>query len=142
MESLFGARQAGVRPLLVGLTLASCVLLGIEKAGVGWLQPVRSVLGTAVVPVQYVARSPYDVTEFLVEFFSTRDRLMARNAELRRELLRLNAETARSAAIQIENDRLRELFNSRSRLPDDVLIAELIEVMPDPSPAGDRHRQG
>ena len=133
MESLFGARQAGVRPLLVGLTLASCVLLGIEKAGVGWLQPVRSVLGTAVVPVQYVARSPYDVTEFLVEFFSTRDRLMARNAELRRELLRLNAETARSAAIQIENDRLRELFNSRSRLPDDVLIAELIEVMPDPS---------
>ena len=129
MESLFGARQAQV-PLLLGLTLASCVLLGIEKAGVGWLLPVRSVLATAVVPVQYVAESPYRVTGFLVEFFSTRDRLMRRNAALERELLLMRAETARTDAVSAENDRLREMFDSRARLPDDVLIAELIEVIP------------
>ena len=133
MESLFGARHAQVRPLLLGLTLASCVLLGIEKAGVGWLVPVRSVLGTAVVPVQYVAESPYLVVDHLVEFFSTRDRLMRRNAALERELLLMKAQTARNEAISAENDRLRELFNSRARLPDDVLIAELIEVIPDPA---------
>ena len=133
MESFFGARQAGFRPLLVGLTLASCVLLGIEKAGVGWLQPVRSVLGTAVVPVQYLAESPGSLAEFLVEFFSVRSRLMRENDELRREVLRLEAEATRNAPILAENDRLRELHNSRARLPDDVLIAELIEVLPDPS---------
>jgi len=131
MESLFGAREAEVRPLLLGLTLASCVLLGIEKAGVGWLQPVRSVLATAVVPVQYVAESPHWATRHLVEFFSTRERLMRRNAVLERELLLMKAETARTDAVAAENDRLRELFNSRARLPDDVLIAELIEVIPD-----------
>ena len=131
MESLFGARQAQVRPLLLGLTLASCVLLGIEKAGVGWLQPVRSVLATAVVPVQYVAESPYRVADLLIEFVSTRQRLMRRNADLERELLLMKAKTARTDAIAAENDRLRELFNSRARLPDDVLVAELIEVIPD-----------
>ena len=131
MESLFGARQTQVRPLLLGLTLASCVLLGIEKAGVGWLLPVRSVLATAVVPVQYLAESPYRVTRHLIEFFSVRDRLIRRNAALERELLLMKAETARTEAISAENDRLRELFNSRARLPDDVLIAELIEVIPD-----------
>ena len=131
MESLFGARQAQVRPLLLGLTLASCVLLGIEKAGVGWLQPVRSVLATAVVPVQYVAESPYRVADLLIEFVSTRERLIRRNADLERELLLMKARTARTDAISAENDRLRELFNSRARLPDDVLVAELIEVIPD-----------
>ncbi|MCY4057476.1 MAG: rod shape-determining protein MreC [Gammaproteobacteria bacterium] len=133
MESLFGARQAQVRPLLLGLSLASCVLLGIEKAGVGWLHPVRSVLATTVVPVQYVAESPYMVVGHLVEFFSTRERLMRRNAALERELLLMKAQTARTDAVSAENDRLRELFNSRARLPDDVLIAELIEVIPDPA---------
>lgn len=131
METLFGARQAQVRPLLLGLTLASCVLLGIEKAGVGWLLPVRSVLATAVVPVQYVADLPYRVTGHLVEFFSTRDQLMRRNAALERELLLMKAETARTDAVSAENDRLREMLNSRARLPNDVLIAELIEVIPD-----------
>lgn len=118
---------------MLGLTLASCVLLGIEKAGVGWLVPVRSVLATTVVPVQYVAEAPYVMMDYLVEFFSTRDRLMRRNADLERDLLLHKAETARTDAILAENDRLRELLNSRARLPDDVLIAELIEVIPDPS---------
>lgn len=131
MESLFGGRQARVRPLLLGLTFVSCVLLGIEKAGVGWLLPVRSVLATVVFPVQYVAESPYRVIGYLAEFFSTRERLMRRNAALERELLLMKAETARTDAILAENDRLRELFSSRARLPDDVLIAELIEVIPD-----------
>lgn len=131
MESLFGVRQGQVRPLLLGLTLASCVLLGIEKAGIGWLVPVRSVLSTVVVPVQYVAESPYRATRHLVEFFSTRDRLVRRNAALERELLHMKAIGARIDAISAENDRLRELLNSRARLPDDVLIAELIEVIPD-----------
>ena len=131
MESLFGVRQGQVRPLLLALTLASCVLLGIEKAGVGWLQPARSVLATAVVPVQYVAESPYLAIGHLVEFFSSRDRLMRRNAALERELLLMKAETARTDAVSAENDRLRELFNSRARLSDDVLVAELIEVVPD-----------
>ena len=133
METLFGAGQARVRPLLLGLTLASCVLLGIEKAGVGWLVPVRSVLATTVVPVQYVAESPYLATDYLIEFFSTRNRLIRRNAALERELLLHKAQTARNDAILVENDRLRALLNSRARLPDDVLIAELIEVIPDPS---------
>ncbi|MDE0658882.1 MAG: rod shape-determining protein MreC [Gammaproteobacteria bacterium] len=133
MASLFGARQAQVRPLLLGLTLASCVLLGIEKAGLGWLLPVRSVLATMVVPVQYVAESPHIAMDHLIEFFSARSRLMRRNASLERELLMARSETARTDAILAENDRLRELFNLPARLPDDLLIAELIEVIPDPT---------
>ena len=133
METLFGARQAEVRPLLLGLTLASCVLLGVEKAGVGWLQPVRSALATAVIPVQYVADFPHRGTAAVVDFFSTRIQLMHRNTELERRLLLSQAESARADALQSENDRLRELFNSRPRLPDDVLIAELIAVNMDPT---------
>ena len=133
MASLFGAGQARVRPLLLGLTLASCVLLGIEKTGLGWLLPVRSALATTVVPVQYVAESPHLVTDHLVEFLSARSRLMRRNATLERDLLMARSETARTDAILAENARLRELFNLPARMPDDLLIAELIEVIPDPS---------
>lgn len=125
------ADESRVRPMLLGLTLASCVLLGIEKAQVGWLGPVRSVLGTAVVPVQYAAESPYLIADNLIAFFSTRNQLIRRNAELERKLLRLEAEGARSDAIQKENDHLRLLFDSRQRLRDDVLRAELIEIIPD-----------
>ena len=132
MESLFGARQARFGPLLLGLTLASCVLLGIERANVGWLAPVRSVLATTVVPVQYIAQSPHLATDFLVKSFSARSSLRRRNAALERELLLLRADTAGTDAIRAENDRLRELYNLPARLPADMLIAELIEVIPDP----------
>ena len=133
IETLFGERESRVHPLLLALTLVSCVLFAMEKVGFSWLAEARALLGTAVAPIHYAASSPYRLGGSVVEFLSTRDRLVSRNAELEHELLRLGADAARYDAVVEENDRLRELFSSRARLPDDVLIAELIEIGPNPA---------
>ncbi len=95
--------------------------------------PVRSVLAIAVSPILHLTESPYRAGAYLGEFFSSHASLRRRNAELEGESLRLQGLATRYEAVLEENDRLRRLFDSRTRLRSDVLIAELIEIVPDPS---------
>jgi len=103
----------------------------MEGAGTDWLAPVRSVLGTAVAPLQHATESPYRAVAYLDEFFSTRAALRRRNAELEQEAVRLQGVASRYEAILEENNHLRGLVDSRTRLTGDVLSAELIAVVPD-----------
>ena len=118
---------------LLLLALVSCVLIGMDKVELGLLNPVRSALATAVSPIQHMTESPYRATAYVGEFFSSHTRLRRRNTELERESLRLQGIATRYQAVLEENDRLRQLFDSRTRLRSDVLIAELIAVVPDSS---------
>lgn len=115
------------------MALASFVLLAFEQAELRLMVPVRSVLATVVSPIQYVTESPYRAGAYLGGFFSSHADLRRRNADLERESLRLQGLATRYEAVLEENDRLRRLFDSRTRLRSDVLIAELIEIVPDPS---------
>ncbi|MCE2423487.1 MAG: rod shape-determining protein MreC [Pseudomonadales bacterium] len=118
---------------LLALALASFVLLAFEQAELSLVVPVRSVLTTAVSPILHLTESPYRAGAYLGEFFSSHATLRRRNAELERESLRLQGLATRYEAVLEENDRLRRLFDSRTRLRSDVLIAELIEIVPDPA---------
>ena len=63
-----------------------------------------------------------------MEAFATRVGLLRRNAELERELLEMRGTVQRYEALLNENSRLRELFGSRGRLRDDVVIADVVAV--------------
>ena len=90
------------------------------------LAPARSAVATVLDPIYFVAAAPYLAADGMVRTLSTRARLISRNVELERELLRLQGEVGRYNEVLTENDRLRKLLDSRARLRDEVLIAELV----------------
>lgn len=97
------------------------------------LQPVRSVIGTVLSPIQFIAESPYLLGGEIGEVVSTRESLLERNETLQRRVLELSQVSQQFLALKTENDRLRELLGSQARLPTEVLIAELVGLVPAPN---------
>ncbi len=96
------------------------------------LQHTRSLLDTVVAPVYWVADIPSRVNDWQDTHLVTRSTLQEENERLRRENLILEGRTQQLASLQAENIRLRGLLNSTALLRDDVVVAELIGVAPDP----------
>ncbi|MEZ5552596.1 MAG: rod shape-determining protein MreC [Pseudomonadales bacterium] len=97
------------------------------------LEPFRSVVGTLVSPLQIIAESPYLAASEVGEVFSSRDNLQAQNAALRQRVLELTEVAQQYQSLKTENERLRGLLGSRARLPAQVLVAELVGVVPSPN---------
>lgn len=97
-----------------------------------WLDGTRSVLTIAVTPVVVVADLPNRSARGLNEVFSTRDDMRRRIAQLESELILLKVKTEKMASLTAENNRLRDLLGSAAKLQENVLVAELIGVNPDP----------
>ena len=92
--------------------------------------PVRSVIGTVVSPLRYIAETPYLLGGEVGEVVATRTMLLDQNKELERKVLELSKISMQYLNLLKENENLRELLGSQARLPDEVLIAELIGVVP------------
>ena len=93
----------------------------------------RSVMAAVTLPFYWVADIPARLAAWGEENFVTRSRLLEENERLRAEALLLEAQVQQSAALQAQNVRLRALLNSSALLQDDVLVAELIGISPDPA---------
>ena len=96
------------------------------------LDGARAVLDTVLAPVYFVAGIPEAVGAWQDEHIRSRRRLLEDNEHLRRENLVLEGRLQRMASLQADNARLRSLLNSTALLRDDVLVAEIIGVAPDP----------
>ena len=97
-----------------------------------WLDDSRSTLTVLVSPVVVVADLPKRSATGVSEMFSTRDDMRFRINELENELILLRVKTEKMASLTAENNRLRNLLGSAAKLQDNVLVAELIGVNPDP----------
>jgi len=100
------------------------------------LQTTRSALDTLGTPVFWFADLPLRIREWGQEHVQSRTQLLEENERLSRENLVLQGRSQQMAALQAENVRLRALLNSTAMLRDDVLVAELVGISPDPV----RHR--
>ena len=118
--------------MLAGLGLVSFVMLALETS-TGLLESVRRPLESLVSPIYFMAESPYLAGDIASEIFSTRESLTETNTELRREILSLQHVSQQFIALKAENDRLRELLGSQGRVPHEVLVAELVGVVPGPN---------
>ena len=96
------------------------------------LDSVRSGLSVAVTPVLVVADLPSRGIEGFAQIFSTRESLQEEVAQLEQDLLLLQVKTEKMAALIAENNRLRDLLGSQAKLQDNVVVAELVGVDPDP----------
>lgn len=96
------------------------------------LQSTRSALDILGAPIYWVADLPLRFRNWGEEHVQSRAQLLEENERLSRENLVLQGRSQQMAALQAENVRLRALLNSTAMLRDDVLVAELIGVSPDP----------
>jgi len=123
-ESTLGLRFGVVVLVVLGLLAADLHFHALREA--------RAILETTATPVYWLAELPLRGVEWVREHVATRARLFEENERLRQENLVLQGRSQQMASLQAENVRLRALLNSSAMLRDDVLVAELIGVSPDP----------
>jgi rod shape-determining protein MreC len=119
---------------VLGLAAVSLVLTAVDHFS-GLLEEVRAGLSVVATPVVMVADLPSRSARGIGDVLSSRDSMRSRISELESELLMLRARTEKMAALTSENNRLRDLLGSAAKLQDNVIVAELVGVDPDP----DRH---
>ena len=93
---------------------------------------IRAGLTFLVTPVVYLADYPNRTAEGVRQTFKSRSELLSDITSLNELLLLLKAKTQKMSALSTENNRLRDLLGSAAKLQDNVLVAELIGVDPDP----------
>ena len=120
--------------MLLQALLAILVVVSLLAADLHFnkLQTARTVLDTLATPIYWAANLPTRVGEWTEIHIQSRSQLLEDNERLRRENLILQGRSQQMASLQAENVRLRALLNSSALLRDDVLVAELIGVSPDP----------
>lgn len=96
------------------------------------LESMRSLLSTVLYPLQLAIHVPIRAGEWLSEQISTRRTILAENARLREERLRVRTRLEKFEALEAENQRLRNLLDSSRKFDERVLVAELISVDMDP----------
>ncbi|MCE7901217.1 MAG: rod shape-determining protein MreC [Gammaproteobacteria bacterium PRO9] len=115
--------------------LASFTLMFLDHRG-SYLEQARTWLGAAMYPLQVALDSPSAAWHWMGENLVLRDRLIAENEALRRQALADSANLQRLDTLRAENARIRALLDSRSRVPDRVVVGEILAVDMDPL----RHR--
>lgn len=116
------------------LLLAVFVVVGLIIADLRFnsLESTRSVLDALGAPIYWVADLPTRFGEWGELHIQSRARALEENERLTLENLVLQGRSQQMAALQAENVRLRALLNSTALLRDDVRVAEVLGVSPDP----------
>lgn len=116
---------------MLGFVVASLILMSVDHLS-NFLDGVRSTLTVVVTPVVIAADFPNRTVNGVQDLLATRDDMAQRIVNLENELLLLQAKTEKMASLTAENNRLRALLGSAAKVEDNVLVAELIGVDPDP----------
>ena len=122
-------------PALAGraiLLMAASILLMVLDHRQDHLQKVRDVIGVAVYPIQVVVDAPFRLWDWVREGTSTRNDMQRELSRLRAERLLTNARLQRFTALESENARLRDLLDARSRVRDEIRVAEIMAVDANP----------
>lgn len=115
---------------IVAIAIVSILLMMVDNAH-NSLSPVRGMLAVALAPVQMAAEVPGDAAAYLKKYFD-RGGLIHRNEQLSQKVLLLQGRLQKLAALQSENERIRALLASASAIDQNVLIARILAVSPDP----------
>lgn len=116
---------------MLGLSILSLALMTVDHF-TDYLDPLRSTMTMLVTPIVVAADLPKRTADGLSELLRTREQMRSHIAALEHQMLLLRAKTEKMASLSAENDRLRKLLGSASKLQDDVLVAEIIGIDPDP----------
>jgi rod shape-determining protein MreC len=96
------------------------------------MERIRSGLNAVLYPVQLLAALPAKATGFLHEAARTNTQLKDDYARLHQENLLLLAKLQRYEMLEADNARLRDLLGAAQHVANRALVAELLEVSPEP----------
>ncbi len=119
----------GIR--VIALMLISILLMYFDHRQ-NHLDTVRKAIGVAVYPLQLVVDAPVRFWEWLGESTTSRNDLQLELGRLKAERLLTNARLQRLTALEAENARLRALLDARTRVRDEVRVAEIMAVDANP----------
>lgn len=95
-------------------------------------QPVRRTLALLVFPVQKIVDMPIATVRNFGGFISTQKSLFSENRSLKEEQLLFQGRLQKLDALEKENEHLRELLQSGSQVADNMFIASIVNIDPDP----------
>jgi rod shape-determining protein MreC len=122
---LLGGPALGLR--LIVLALASAGLMVADHRQ-HHLAMVRDWASAAVYPFQWAVQAPVQAWDALRESFATRARIEADNVRLASDNLVLRLRLMRFEALEQENQRLRAMRESSTRVVQRTLVAEIVRV--------------
>jgi len=111
---------------MIALTMA--IALMVTDYQKGYLTGLRTTLSAVLYPIQALVDLPRSGGNWLQETFSSRQQLQVENASMRAQNLLLQTRLQKYDALLAENNRLRELLDSSSKVNEDVLIAEILSI--------------
>ncbi len=116
---------------VIVLILVSIVLMYLDHRQ-NHLDGIRRGIGAAVYPVRLVVDAPVRFWAWLGESTTSRNELELELGRLQAERLLTNARLQRLTALEAENARLRALLEARTRVRDEVRVAEIMAVDANP----------
>jgi len=119
----------GVRFVLLAIVCVALMMLDQRQQH---LQRVRQALSVVVYPVRMLVDLPFRAWQSASVNLTERSALIAENEQLKRERLEAEFRLQRLAALETENARLRQLFDSTERVGLRALVAEILSVDLDP----------
>ena len=125
--------QQGASPTLrmIFCVIACLTLMTIDNRN-NHLEGVRRGIDYAVTPLRYIINAPFVFLGWSNQQLTTHSTLIAENEKLKEENLSLRTRQQTLEIIQQENDRLRGLLGSSSKVTERSLVAELLTVALDP----------
>jgi rod shape-determining protein MreC len=116
---------------LLALVFLSILLMYLDHRE-NHLDGIRKGVGAAVYPLRLAVDAPVRVWGWLGESTTSRNDLELELGRLRAERLLTNARLQRLTALEAENARLRALLDARTRVRDEVRVAEIMAVDANP----------
>jgi rod shape-determining protein MreC len=102
------------------------IALIIVDARVQALDTLRAGVGVVLYPIQRLLLVPRDAAAAVAEYFTTVDRLVRENDDLRREAVERALRMQQTAALEAENAQLRRLLGARERVGAPALLARAL----------------
>lgn len=113
------------------LVVLSVVLMVVDHR-YSYLSHVRVWLNVAATPIYWLADLPSQIVGAASEAVVSRGELLEENTQLKAKNLILEQKIQKLASLTTQNRRLRQLLNSSEMVNEQVVVAEIVGVDPDP----------
>ena len=116
----------------LAVALVFSVILIVLDVRFTQLDPVRTVISSALTPFQWLSDVPHKFANGTLFLFTSRSELEEELDLLRDRVLVLERKSQKLASVTAELNRLRELLNASRLLDEGVVVSELVAASPDP----------
>jgi len=124
--------RGGIPRLFFVILVILAIAFMVSDVNQSRTKEARGVLSLVLTPIQWLVDLPSRVADDLSGVLVSRRALVKENNQLRSEMILLEQQVQQMASLIAENVRLRELLNGRERIENEIQLAELIGVNPDP----------